>query len=318
MKRWTSDIIKGVWAVLFVLATFISRSESVSDYTAYGYNQAEYSELFQTMVFLSCKREEPLQKRMEQLSPYHILLLQSWLLSGEPSRLAVRNEIGGSAPMELAENHPEIYDEFKEAWFSGLQKIKERKSTDEELRERADYWARLAEVDLKLLQEHIGSGVHSTAFISDSFKVIQWLDLNGIESEKDRSVLLDSIRKTVEPKLRHDIFDALFFFRAHYLNICEQFSDDSDLYISQKSLCWLVTHGQSNYLPRYIVQSWNLVKTGESLPSSSVASQRGLQSLLTEIIPESGTLLEEQEQLEWVKNHKLRWNEQTKHYEIDR
>jgi hypothetical protein len=220
--------------------------------------------------------------------------------------------------MQLAEKHPEINHEFSEAWFSGLQKIKGRKSTDEERRERADYWGRLATADLTLLQEHIDNGMHSTAFIFDSFKVIQWINLTEREGEKDCGVLLDSIRKTKESKLRQGIFDALLFFRKSYPNICKEFSDDSDLYISQQSLYWLVTHGQSNYFPRYIGQSWKLVRAGESLSRSSVSDQHDLQSLLTEIIPESGTLLEEQDQLEWVKNHKLRWNEQTKHYEIDR
>ena len=119
-------------------------------------------------------------------------------------------------------------------------------------------------------------------------------------------------------KLRRSIFDALFFFRKYYSNVCEDFADDSDVYISKQSLALLVAHGRSDYLLRYIDQSWKLFNSGGLYLGSNFSDKHDLQALLTEIIPESGTLLEEQDQLEWVKNHKLRWNDQTKHYEIDK
>ncbi len=101
------------------------------------YNHAEYSELLQAVVFLSCKRDESLEMRMEQLSPYHNLLLQSWLLSGQRSVLAANNSIGSFQPMDLMDNHQSVEDEFTKAWFSGLDKIKERKLTDKERLERS-------------------------------------------------------------------------------------------------------------------------------------------------------------------------------------
>jgi len=240
------------------------------------------------------------------------------MMSEERSVLAAQNAIGSSTPMNLMDNWPEVEKEFTEARRSALQKIKGRKSTDGERRERTEYWDRLAEAALQLLHEHISAQLHSTAFVSGALNTVQWLVVSDDEDAKAYDQLGEVMTNTKEEQLRHGILKALILFSKRHPDIFESFAHDSDIRVSQLSLYWLVTSGQSNFLPSYVHQTWRLYGSGLDSPKPIVVVARDLPSLLLELIPESGSLFSEQSQLQWLEKNlvKLQWDKANKIYSL--
>lgn len=199
-----------------------------------------------------------------------------------------------------------------------LQKIKGRKLTKTERHERTEYWDSLAEADLRLLKEHIENNLHSTTFVSGALGVVQWLEISTNEDIKAYNSLREAMGQTSESRLRQGIYGALFLFKNHYPDTFEDFAHDSDLNISQRSLYWLVMNGEASYLPDYVAQSWRLFNSNTSLSRSNIASERNLQSLLAELIPDSGPLFSEQSQLQWLEKNlaALKWDGDRKLYRI--
>jgi hypothetical protein len=169
------------------------------------------------------------------------------------------------------------------------------------------------------LKEHINSNLHSTAFISDALNVVQWLDISESEDARAYGVLRESMRKTSEEQLRRGAYDALSLFKNHYFETFEDFAYDSDLNISQRSLYWLVSHGESNYLPGYVSQSWKLFNVKSASAKSNIAGLRDLQLLLTELIPDSKSLFSKQSQLQWLESNlaSLKWDKDKRIYRIE-
>ena len=282
------------------------------------YNNSEYSELLQTMVFLSCNRDESLERRIDQLDQYHNLLLHSWFLSEERSVLSAQNEIGVSTPINLEDNHPEVCKEFKEAYKSSILKIIGRKPTNLELIKRSKYWDRLAEASLLLLKEHVQLHLHSSAFVSGALDAVQWLAVSDDEATIAYDTLENTIRRIEDEDMRHRIFNSLLLLRKRYPKVCELFANDRDVHISQCSLYWLVINGEASYLPKYVHKSWKLADSGLESPKPVITINCDVGKLLTEIIPESGALFSEQSQLQWLENNlkDLQWDKNQKVYKL--